>query len=277
MAPRKSLWELVLLAQCVSLWIGESLGLIERACLKSVLRQGHSMALYCYRIPNGVPSGIELRDAADILPEATVVRHWTGSVALFSNRFRYELLRRGLGTWLDTDVYLLQPLDTASPYLIGEEEPGLLASGVLRLPPDSPMLPPLLALFEERTVPPWLPLRAKVPAYWRLWTTGRNPLALMPWGSAGPLAVTAVARAHGLLGVAVPADVFYPTRWQEADWLLDPAVQLRDVITSRTVSIHLYNECIKHFKDLPAPRGSFLARLQAEGADEAEACAAVVA
>src|SRR5690349_7920416 len=38
-------------ADCVTLWIGESLGAVERACLRSVLRQGHSLALYCYDRP----------------------------------------------------------------------------------------------------------------------------------------------------------------------------------------------------------------------------------
>ena len=42
---------------------------------------------------------MELRDAAEILPESRIIRHKTGSVALFANWFRYELQRRGLGTW----------------------------------------------------------------------------------------------------------------------------------------------------------------------------------
>src|SRR5687768_2878830 len=88
-----------LLTQCVTLWIGPSLGAVERACLKSVLRQGHRLALYCYREPIGVPDGVELRDAAEILPEHRIIRHKTGSVALFANWFRYELQRRSLGTW----------------------------------------------------------------------------------------------------------------------------------------------------------------------------------
>jgi hypothetical protein len=33
-----------------------------------------------------------------------------------------------------------------------------------------------------------------------------------------------------------------------------------------TVTVHLWNERIKHFKEKPAPKGSFLARLQQEGA-----------
>lgn len=212
-----------------------------------------------------MPEGVELRDAADILPESTIIRHHSGSVSLFSNRFRYALMARGLGTWLDADAYLLKPLESERPYLFGACDLGWINGAILRLPPDSPVLPPLLELFEERTVPPWLPWRARAGAAWRLARTGRSGLSHMPWGSAGPRALTAMLRAHGLLHLAEPADVFYPVAWTDADWLRDPAQPVEEKITERTVSIHLWNERIKHFKDLPAPAGSFLERLQEEG------------
>jgi hypothetical protein len=40
---------------------------------------------------------------------------------------------------------------------------------------------------------------------------------------------------------------------------------LEEIITERTVGIHLWNECIKGYKDAAAPKGSFLDRLQREG------------
>jgi hypothetical protein len=96
----------------------------------------------------------------------------------------------------------------------------------------------------------------------------------MPWGSAGPRALTALAKQHRVAELAEPPEVLYPARWQDADWIRDPAVKLEDVITERTVSIHVWNERIKHFKNEPAAPGSFLARLQAEGArDRIEAAA----
>lgn len=231
----------------------------------SVLRQGHPLTLWCYDRPVGVPEGVELAPAGDILPKARMIRHHTGSVSLFSNWFRYELQRRGAGTWLDSDVYLLKPLETAEPYLLSEFEPGRINGGVLRIPPESPMLPPLLALFEEKEVPWWIPLRARLAAHWRLLRTGRVGLSKMPWGVAGPAALTVVAMRFGTLSLATPPDVHSPGAWQRADWIADPAIRLEDVITERTVSVHLWNERIKAFKNDPAQPGSFLARLQAEG------------
>jgi hypothetical protein len=252
--------------QLLSFWLGPKLGPIERACLRSMVRHGHPVALYCYDPPAGAPEAIELRDAADIFPRSEVIRHKTGSVALFSNRFRYELQRRGLGTWVDTDLYVLKAIDGTCPYLFGQEAPGFFNMGVLRLPPDSPVIAPLLDLFNERTVPPWLRADHRAVARWRLWRTGRTGLARMPWGSAGPAALTAMVKRFGLEALAQPAEVFSPVHWRDAAWLRDPAQQLDDRIGARTVAVHLWNEVIKTFKDQRAAPGSFLARLQAEGA-----------
>ena len=254
------------LPRCATLWIGPRLGLLERACLRSVLRQGHRLTLYCYKPPEGVPEGLEMADAAAILPADRIVRHHGGSPSLFSNLFRYELQRRGLGTWIDSDVYLLAPIDGGSDYLLGYEAPGVINGAVLRLPPDSPMLPPLIALFDEREVPPWLPWRARLAARLRLALTGRSGLADMPWGSAGPRALSWLAPHLGLADRALPREVLYPVPWQQAEWILDPAAALADKVAPQTIAIHLWNDRIKHLKDRPAPPGSFLARLQEEGA-----------
>ena len=251
--------------RCVSLWIGPRLGAVERACLRSVLRHGHRPALYCYRPVEGVPAGVELRDAAAVIPEARIIRHQSGSVALFSNWFRYELMRRDEGIGLDLDMYLLAPLPAEPRSLMGLQGPGLINTAVLRLPSDSPVLPPLLALFEERGVPPWLPLWPRLKAALRLWRTGRSGLARMPWGTAGPLALTALARRAGIDHLAVPPAVFYPVPHGRAAWLRTPGVALDAMIAPESVAIHLWNEKIRAFKDAPAPPGSFLARLQEEG------------
>jgi hypothetical protein len=252
--------------RCNSLWVGSRLGAVERACLRSVMAQGHALTLWCYEVPEGVPAGVELADAERIVPASEIVLHRRGSPALFANHFRYELQRRAMGFWVDCDIYLVRPLEGMDRHVFGWAAPGHINTAILRLPPDSPLIAPLLRLFEEREVPPWLELRAKLAAWYRLRRTGRTGLSLMPWGSAGPLALTWLARREGLDGCALPANVFYPRHWDDARWILDPAIGLDAVVGSETRAVHLWNELIKGFKDGPAPRGSFLARLQAEGA-----------
>lgn len=247
------------------LWIGAGLGAVERACIRSVVGQGHAVSLFRYATPDGVPEGVELRDAAEILPEATIVRHHSGSAALFANRFRYELQRRGEGLWLDVDTYMVRPLGLDRPYLFGWEDRRAIANGVLLTPPDSPLLAPLLAVFEECEVPPWLRPHARAAARWRLWRTGRTGIARMPWGSAGPRALTHIARGLGLDRWALAPDYFYPVHWRQAHWIRDPSLSLEEMVRPETVSVHLWNRRIAGFKAEPAPAGSFLARLQSEG------------
>lgn len=213
-----------------------------------------------------MPEGVELADAAAVLPESEVVRYPNGSYALFANRFRYALQAKGLGTWVDCDAYLLRPLDGDRPYLVGEDEPGTFSNGILRLPADSPLIEPLLALFGDREVPFWLPWRARIAARWRLFRSGRAGVEAMPWGMTGPAALTALIRRLKLDVDPVPPEVLYPVRWQEAAWVFDPQATLAGRISSATQSIHLWNERIRDQKERPAPPGSFMARLQAEGA-----------
>jgi hypothetical protein len=255
-----------MLPLCNTLWIGARLGPLERACFRSVLAQGHGLRLWCYHPPEGVPEGIEVADAAAILPPHRIVAHVSGSVALFANHFRYELQRRGLGLWIDADVYVVAPLDGLPETLFGRVAGDEINNAVLRLPPQSPLLPPLLALFEEGSVPPWLSRGARAAARWRRFSTGRSRFDLMPWGSTGPHALTWLARRHGLEGAALPPAVFYPVHWRDADWILDPERSLDEVATPQTRAVHLWNERIKTMKEAPAPAGSFLDRLQAEGA-----------
>lgn len=252
--------------RCNTLWIGPRLGPVERACLRSMLRQNYSVSLYCYQRPDGVPEGIDLCDAQEILPESSIIRHQSGSVALFANWFRYELQRREKGVWLDTDIYLLAPLPCDRPHLFGWQDPRSIANAVLRLPPDSPLLLPLISLFEEREIPDWLTLDERLAARLRLLLTGRTGLSRMPWGSAGPLALTALAKRHGLADEALGPDFFYSVPGYDSRWLLDPARRLDSVVTPATIAIHLWNELIKGFKNRPAPKGSFLHRLHQEGA-----------
>jgi hypothetical protein len=249
--------------QPVTLWIGDTLGAVERACLTSVLRQGHNLTLYCYRRPARVPRGIEIRDAAEILPESSVFYHRNGSVAIFSDWFRYELLKRGARTWIDTDMYLLRPLDESQTHLFGEERPGFINNAVLRLPVDSPLLDELLMPFSGVT-PPWLALKHRLASSFREWLTGEADVGAMPWGTTGPAALTAAAAKFGMSSHALPPAVFYPVPWERAEWILDPSVRLEDIVSESTVGIHLWNECIRHVKEEPAPEGSFLRLLQVE-------------
>ena len=211
--------------------------------------------------------GVALADASEILPETAMLRYRNGSPALFSNRFRYELQRRGKGIWLDSDVYLIRPLPHLLP-LFGRQDNVLLNSAVLWLQQDCEMLEPLLALFDERHVPSWLPFAARMSAHVRRFVSGRVGLERLPWGATGPLALSALAERFGVLADALPPQLLYPVPWSEAEWIFDPHQRLEHKVTPETLAVHLWNELIRRRKDEEPASGSFFERLHREARGE---------
>jgi hypothetical protein len=93
------------------LWIGRPLGPIELTAIRSFLNHGHPVDLYLYDHSLAVPAGTTVCDANEIYPESAVYAYPNGSVSAFSNDFRFELLHRRGGVWVDTDVVCLRPMD----------------------------------------------------------------------------------------------------------------------------------------------------------------------
>jgi len=134
-----------------ALWIGGSLTWLEQLCLKSYVDAGQPMVLYTYEGVTGVPEGVEVRDANKILEGAKMYRHGrTGSVALFSDLFRFHLMQKAPGEiWIDTDIYCWRPLDVGQPHVFGYETKRQLNGAVLGLPADSDALGQLLKFTKD--------------------------------------------------------------------------------------------------------------------------------
>ncbi len=248
-----------------TLWVEGRLGYLEQVCLISALAQGHPVTLYHYFGVAGVPAGVEVRDGREILAEDQLLKNKAhDSWSLGSNLFRYHLMRHGRGLWIDADVYFLRPVQLAGrDLLIGWQKEGLVNGAIFYAAPDSPLLDGLFAyLGQEHIVPYWMPWRKR--AFYRLRPRlGLRPLSLAEhrWGIAGPRAITHVARERGLLGAALPSDVFYPYGPKRAKDAFDPAVDIMARTTERTVTIHLWNEAVKRLKAGPPPPGSFVAEI----------------
>jgi len=230
------------------------------------MRTGHRVRLYCYDNLGGIPDGIDVADAEQIVSRKRIVRYADGSVSLFSNLFRYELQRRGEGLWADTDHYFLKAHDFSVSYVFGRQQNGDIGTGVMRLPSDCPFLPSLIGLFDSSEVAPWASRGERVIAIELLAERGRVPPDRMRWAYTGPRAFSHFVAKFGLEGKAQPQDAFYPADFSIADWILDPLRSLDEFLTPKTIGLHLWNQKIKHFKNEQAPRGSFLERLHDEGA-----------
>jgi len=251
-----------------SLWIGPHLGWLEQLGVASWLAHGHRAVLWTYHPVEGVPSGVDWRDAREILPESAITYHrFSGSVSLFSNRFRYHLFQRHGATWFDTDVFLLRPFTDASPYVYAWESADSICSAVLRLPDGSSALRDLLALTDARVpVPHWWPLKSRIAQRVRALTGRHRSAEHLEWGTFGPRALTEMLGRHELTGRALPQESFYPVIWTESAMFYEPHDVVEARITPRTIGVHLWSTssriatpAIMEKRNAPLPAGSWIA------------------
>jgi len=209
-----------------SLWIGRSLSLMEQLSVTSFLRNGHEYHLYGYAKIANVPSGAILRDAAEVLPASEIFYYrrgvGKGSVAAFSNLFRYKLLLGRGGWWADTDVICLRPFDFAGPVVFASERTSQgtqLASAVLRLPPGHPVVRRCYA------------------------AASREDRAKLTWGKIGPQLLDRVVQELGLEQFVRPPDVFCPLdHWEWKSLLSGNSTLPAEWVAKGCHAVHLWHE-----------------------------------
>lgn len=104
-----------------SLWIGNTLSIVEQLCIKSYLKNGHEFHLYTYNQVKGVPDGTTLLNANDILPQSEIFYDSRKTIASFSDWFRYKLLYIKGGWWTDLDNICLKPYDFKNDYCFSSQ------------------------------------------------------------------------------------------------------------------------------------------------------------
>ena len=109
---------------------------MEQLSMASFLRNGHPFHLYVYDDLPGVPKGVVLKDANQIIPERKIFKYKDfDSCAGFSNLFRYRLLLEKGSYWADLDVVCLRPFSADSEYVFCKQrDPGFLRPVKFRQP-----------------------------------------------------------------------------------------------------------------------------------------------
>jgi len=93
-----------------SLWIGYEISLLEKLAFTSFLKNDHICHLYAYDEIGGLPEGVLLKDASQIIHPDKIFKYKDhNSYAGFSDIFRYKLLLEKGGWWVDADVICLAP------------------------------------------------------------------------------------------------------------------------------------------------------------------------
>lgn len=128
------------------LWIGPRLSAIELLTINSFLYHGHEFHLWLYdTLETPLPNGVVVQNAKNILAEKYIFRyknqntsgHGQGSLAGFSDIFRYKLLYEKGGWWSDMDITCLKPLNFPQPYVFRNHDLLRVVGNLMKCPPGS--------------------------------------------------------------------------------------------------------------------------------------------
>jgi Alpha 1,4-glycosyltransferase conserved region len=239
--------------------MGNELSYLEKLCLTSIVSVGHRALLYCYDDALDVPRGVEIRNAAEIMPRESFFRHANGSYALGSDLFRYTLFTRFPCVWVDIDMLLLRPIAQQEDYIFGWEDANYINTAVLSIPPGSPMLHEIFELISETPFfAPWWD--EKQIARQQEAAQRGAPISLtgLPWATTGPKLVTYLATKHDVASFALKPEIFYPVHWRDYRLPFEPGDQVTTKLGGHTIGVHLWNHMLGTLKKNPA-MDSFIA------------------
>jgi mannosyltransferase OCH1-like enzyme len=204
-----------------SLWIGKKLSAMEHLSIASFLAKGHAYHLYVYQEVENVPKGTVLKAAAEILPESMIFQYQRHpSHAAFANFFRYKLLLRTGGWWVDTDVVCLQPFVFKEPYVFASERVDgreVPTNAVIKVPPGSEIM-----AFN-----------------WHVCRSCPDPSRVV-WGEHGPKLMAKAIAKFGFQTLVKRSCVFCPIAFDEWESLLMPGSDA--LLRQNSHAIHLWNE-----------------------------------
>jgi hypothetical protein len=231
--------------------------------LRSFLACGHRVELFLYEDVEGCPKGVTIRDANSIIPESDIFYYRkNGSVAGFSNWFRYKMLFEEGGIWVDTDVMCLKRFDFQSALVFGKEEHSRINNAVL----GGERGHPLFAFMMKQASSPNSPFPVDSPRvrrrkFVRKYFQG-DERGNVRWGEAGPVGLTRAIRHLGLEHYALPYKAFYPVHSRCWDAVFDESYPAVDDYFPDSYAIHLWNEMMRQDsgfdKNARFPEGSLI-------------------
>ena len=215
----------------------------EALCLSSFVAAGIAVELFSEEPISGLPSGVTRRNAREILDhDVACYRHeFDGpSPSLHSNHFRYALLEKSGGWWIDTDVILTARELPIADVFIARQSDKKLNGSVLRFPPGHP----LAKTARERTA---------------------TMLQDARWGETGPDLLTELQPVCAPLLPIAPRESTYAIGADEFEKFLLP--EAREEVEARTANstfVHLWNEMWRRAgvpKNIAPPKGCWLDRM----------------
>ena len=201
------------------------------SCAASFAACGANLRVYTYEPGLDAPKGVEVADARSICPDESLLHRYSSggkpSVATFSDRFRYDMIRQTDCCWVDADIICLTLPDFGADDIILGRQPkahgkALINNAVMKLPPDHPVLDEMLAE-AERLVD-----------------------VDISWGAIGPFMLTEICEKHGIYQLARDPSDFYPIGPDQFWQLLLPSYReaVQAAVRGATF-LHLWSELLR--------------------------------
>ena len=235
------------------LWIGSGLSPMEVLCIRSFQHHGHPFHLYSYGPLENVPDGAIVKDANEILTESEVFWKRGGDITGFSDFFRWELLKRRGGIWVDMDAICLKPLEFDDEVVMAWDGSGSVGTSVLKFPAGHPLAGSVAdACRDVNAIQPFDTPRAMVKKLARRIAFGREKSRIYTRHTepGGPGYVTKFVQQHGLIGAVKPSDWFYPILWDDWHSAFEISANNLEILTENSYVIHLWNNMFRNDPDI---------------------------
>jgi hypothetical protein len=232
-----------------SLWVGDEISNVERLCLQSFIKNGYDFHLFTYGEIKELPKGVKICDANSIIPKSEVFTFYGGSYAGFADWFRYELLYKKGGLWVDMDVVCLKPFDFDDDFVFGWQDCDFVNIAVLKFPKAHPLASVLAERCKDpNKILPGDSFKIKVKKLKRKYLQG-NRRNNVKWGeSGGPKGFTSLLKEMNLLHFAKPFTCFYPVQPKCWKSFFDDTFKGNMDFFAGSYAVHLWNEAIRRNK-----------------------------
>ncbi|MGL1902919.1 MAG: glycosyltransferase [Fibrobacterales bacterium] len=241
-----------------TLWIGNPLSKLEQLCLTSFIKNGHEVHLYTYGDVGNVPEGVVVKDANEIVPQSEIFTYYKGSYAGFADWFRWEMLYKVGGYWVDTDMVCLKKFDFDNDEIVfGEQERDFICPAVLKFPKGH-SFPRHMAdrCQNPNAFIPYDTARAKLRKVFR-YVVYLNDRSKIIWGeTGGPYGVTTGLKYYELMDNKKPFTHFFPVHHNNWNTIFNETLKNDAALFTESYALHVWNEMSRNEKDFDK-NGSF--------------------
>ncbi len=182
-------------------WHGTSIGPYQQMCLKSFADRGHTVEVFSYEPMPGLPKWLTRRDAHQIVDADRILQYLPDheGFAIHANLFRYALLEKLGGWWVDPDV-VLTGIDMPEGNTFLADDAGVgIATAAIKVPPAHP---------------------AVIDASRHCHAVAKD---LTTWDATGSPLLLSKVKAHGLVQAVQPASLVSPLGIRDVLPLFDPS------------------------------------------------------